>query len=52
MNRICRSLTWMVAFLVLGVAAAHAQAGYPDRPVKIIVPIGPGGSYDLVGRSG
>ena len=23
---------------------------YPDRPVKIIVPIGPGGSYDLVGR--
>jgi len=50
MNRICRSLIWMVAFLVLGVAAAHAQAGYPDRPVKIIVPIGPGGSYDLVGR--
>ena len=33
-----------------GVAAAHAQTGYPDRPVKIIVPIGPGGSYDLVGR--
>jgi tripartite-type tricarboxylate transporter receptor subunit TctC len=30
--------------------AAQAQAGYPDRPVKIIVPIGPGGSYDLVGR--
>ena len=23
---------------------------YPDRPVKIIVPIAPGGSYDLVGR--
>ena len=30
--------------------AAQAQTGYPDRPVKIIVPIGPGGSYDLVGR--
>lgn len=29
---------------------ASAQTGYPDRPVKIIVPIGPGGSYDLVGR--
>ena len=29
---------------------AQAQAAYPDRPVKIIVPIGPGGSYDLVGR--
>src|SRR5215468_7955968 len=32
------------------IAAASAQAGYPDHPVKIIVPIGPGGSYDLVGR--
>ena len=36
--------------LLLGVAAAPAQTAYPDRPVKIIVPIGPGGSYDLVGR--
>jgi tripartite-type tricarboxylate transporter receptor subunit TctC len=34
----------------LGVASAPAQTGYPDRQVKIIVPIGPGGSYDLVGR--
>src|SRR5436190_19201031 len=50
MNRISRSLTWTLALLVCGVAAAHAQTGYPDRPVKIIVPIGPGGSYDLVGR--
>jgi tripartite-type tricarboxylate transporter receptor subunit TctC len=23
---------------------------YPDHPVRIIVPIGPGGSYDLIGR--
>jgi tripartite-type tricarboxylate transporter receptor subunit TctC len=37
------------ASLALGVTA-QAQTGYPDRPVKIIVPIGPGGSYDLVGR--
>ena len=37
------------AWLALGVTA-QAQSGYPDRPVKIIVPIGPGGSYDLVGR--
>jgi len=29
--------------------AATAQT-YPDRPVKIIVPIGPAGSYDIVGR--
>ena len=36
--------------LAFGLAAAQAQTGYPERPVKIIVPIGPGGSYDLVGR--
>ena len=48
-----RALAWIVATLVplaFGVAAAQAQTSYPDRPVKIIVPLGPGGSYDLVGR--
>ena len=53
MMRFCRSLAWIataLAPLALGVAVAQAQANYPDRPVKIIVPIGPGGSYDLVGR--
>src|SRR4051794_12774833 len=50
MNRIGRSLAWLLALAAFGVAAAQAQTGYPDRSVKIIVPIGPGGSYDLVGR--
>src|SRR4030081_925921 len=50
MKRFGRRLAWLLAVLIGGIAAAHAQAGYPDRPVKIIVPIGPGGSYDLVGR--
>jgi tripartite-type tricarboxylate transporter receptor subunit TctC len=50
MVRFGRSMAWTaLAFLTLG-AAAQAQTTYPDRPVKIIVPIGPGGSYDLVGR--
>jgi tripartite-type tricarboxylate transporter receptor subunit TctC len=47
---ICRSLAWIAAALAFSVVAAQAQTAYPDRPVKIIVPIGPGGSYDLVGR--
>jgi tripartite-type tricarboxylate transporter receptor subunit TctC len=49
----CRSLAWIAVVLVslsLGVVTARAQNTYPDHPVKIIVPIGPGGSYDLVGR--
>src|SRR5260370_20326527 len=53
MIRFCHSLAGVavvLAPLVFGVAAAQAQTAYPDRPVKIIVPIGPGGSYDLVGR--
>jgi tripartite-type tricarboxylate transporter receptor subunit TctC len=47
----------MIRFVVaLALAAlvsgpARAQITYPARPVKIIVPIAPGGSYDLVGRT-
>jgi tripartite-type tricarboxylate transporter receptor subunit TctC len=53
MTRFCRSLASIAAALALfalWVAAAQAQAAYPDHSVKIIVPIGPGGSYDLIGR--
>jgi tripartite-type tricarboxylate transporter receptor subunit TctC len=35
--------------LPFGTHEATAQS-YPDRPIKIIVPIGPAGSYDIVGR--
>jgi tripartite-type tricarboxylate transporter receptor subunit TctC len=53
MSGCCLTRTWIAAALGLfafGVAAARAQSAYPDHPVKIIVPIGPGGSYDLIGR--
>jgi tripartite-type tricarboxylate transporter receptor subunit TctC len=33
-----------------GAAAQTGPANYPDHPVKVIVPIGPGGAYDIVGR--
>ena len=38
-----------LAALIAAPVSAGAQT-YPDRPVKIIVPIGPSGSYDIVGR--
>jgi tripartite-type tricarboxylate transporter receptor subunit TctC len=50
MNGFCRSLAWIAAVLAPGVATAQAQTGYPDHPVKIIIPIAAGGSYDLIGR--
>jgi tripartite-type tricarboxylate transporter receptor subunit TctC len=51
MVRFAGVLAWTaVALMSAGLNAAVAQTAYPDHPVKIIVPIGPGGSYDLVGR--
>jgi tripartite-type tricarboxylate transporter receptor subunit TctC len=38
-----------MAALACPLSSAGAQT-YPDRPIKIIVPIGPAGSYDIVGR--
>jgi tripartite-type tricarboxylate transporter receptor subunit TctC len=37
-------------FAAYMVALAHAQSGYPNRPVKIIAPQAPGGGVDLVAR--
>ncbi len=44
-----RIAAWLAIF-AFSVAGARAETSYPDRPVKIVVPIGAGGSYDLVGR--
>jgi tripartite-type tricarboxylate transporter receptor subunit TctC len=44
-----RSLSAVAALAAALALPAHAQT-YPDHPVRIVVPIGAGGSYDLVGR--
>jgi len=48
-NVIARLLSFCAALLVAGAAAAQVP-GYPDRPVKIIVPFAAAGPTDVVAR--
>jgi tripartite-type tricarboxylate transporter receptor subunit TctC len=45
--------TWACGLFVLlvGCLAAHAQAPYPNRPIRIVVPYTPGGTVDVLARA-
>ncbi|CAM3565008.1 tripartite tricarboxylate transporter substrate binding protein [Bordetella sputigena] len=50
-----RAPAWLVAAslavaAVLPMGAARAQAHYPDKPIRMIVPFPPGGAVDILGR--
>src|SRR6516164_7717094 len=43
-------VTWLAAILAVLSPVAVAQAKFPDRPVKIILPFGAGGVADVTAR--
>ncbi|MEA3157927.1 MAG: hypothetical protein QOK44_5516 [Betaproteobacteria bacterium] len=43
-------LSRLAAALVFGLFAAACAAAYPERPVRLIVPVAPGGAVDVFGR--
>ena len=49
MRRAVLKLT-LAAACVVGIFAAPAQAQFPDRTIKIVVPFPPGGGVDLIAR--
>ena len=45
-------LSRCIAVLLLGLLALSAQADtWPSRPIRFVVPFGPGGANDLVARA-
>ena len=46
-----RLLRWLVpALALLASASATAQTGYPDRPIKMIVPLAAASAVDVAAR--
>jgi tripartite-type tricarboxylate transporter receptor subunit TctC len=41
---------WLAACLLILLGVVSAQADYPDRPVKVVVPVAAGGGVDVMAR--
>ncbi len=51
MNKRHATCTLLASALLAGLPLlAHAQAAYPNKPVRLVVPFAPGGTTDLIAR--
>jgi tripartite-type tricarboxylate transporter receptor subunit TctC len=50
MRKLLQGAAWAAWALALCITAAHAQADYPSRPIKMYVPFPPGGGIDVTAR--
>jgi tripartite-type tricarboxylate transporter receptor subunit TctC len=50
MRKLLQGAAWAAWAFALCVTAAHAQADYPSRPIKMYVPFPPGGGIDVTAR--
>jgi tripartite-type tricarboxylate transporter receptor subunit TctC len=49
-ERAFSALILLAAAVMVAAAPTHAQDGYPNRPITMIVPFAAGGSTDVIGR--
>ena len=50
---VCSRLLWCIAVGAVCAPGAHAQSGatgYPEKPIRMVVPFATGGALDVVGR--
>jgi tripartite-type tricarboxylate transporter receptor subunit TctC len=48
---VTKSMQWLALVLVTAFSATAAQAQYPNKPVRLVLPYSPGGIVDYVGRT-